>query len=179
MYVGEEAGITRQIFAYQHVTSYPLLQWSSRHVLCAIFSDPRHQCPTGCYSTIYSARTKLPPVALQHRTRWVAHRREMGKKVVWFPCCLWGSGTIFHNAIFLAVKGFQRFESTELSSAEKACDVAPRQRFLFMEIMDKKVCVYEWKLGYNNLVVWSLAQQCWKWVFLSSWCCTLTIGPWT
>lgn len=39
----------------------------------------------------------------------------------------------------LALKGFQRFEATELGSAEKGCDVAPRQRFLFMEIIDKKV----------------------------------------
>ncbi|XP_061488640.1 KICSTOR complex protein SZT2 isoform X3 [Rhineura floridana] len=48
----------------------------------------------------------------------------------------------WHCSTEQAIKGFQRFEATELGSAEKSGDVAPRQRFLFMEIIDKKLVLY-------------------------------------
>ncbi|XP_039179309.1 KICSTOR complex protein SZT2 isoform X6 [Crotalus tigris] len=59
-----------------------------------------------------------------------------------------------------AVKGFQRFESTELSSADKGCDVAPRQRFLFMEIIDKKLVLYtyNWSVDLGSALNNSLTR---------------------
>ncbi|ETE66408.1 Protein SZT2, partial [Ophiophagus hannah] len=59
-----------------------------------------------------------------------------------------------------AVKGFQRFESTELSSADKGCDVAPRQRFLFMEIIDKKLVlyIYNWSVDMGSALNNSLTR---------------------
>ncbi|KAG8132270.1 hypothetical protein E2320_010139 [Naja naja] len=59
-----------------------------------------------------------------------------------------------------AVKGFQRFESTELSSAEKGCDIAPRQRFLFMEIIDKKLVlyIYNWSVDLGSALNNSLTR---------------------
>ncbi|KAL7985176.1 hypothetical protein Chor_003746 [Crotalus horridus] len=74
--------------------------------------------------------------------------------------CSTEQGTVFHNAILLAVKGFQRFESTELSSADKGCDVAPRQRFLFMEIIDKKLVLYtyNWSVDLGSALNNSLTR---------------------
>ncbi|KAJ6659457.1 hypothetical protein lerEdw1_018691 [Lerista edwardsae] len=59
-----------------------------------------------------------------------------------------------------ALKGFQRFEATELGSAEKGCDVAPRQRFLFMEIIDKKLVLYtyNWSVDLGSALTSSLTR---------------------
>ncbi|KAH0618708.1 hypothetical protein JD844_018143 [Phrynosoma platyrhinos] len=60
----------------------------------------------------------------------------------------------------LALKGFQRFEATELSSAEKSSDVAPRQRFLFMEIVDKKLVLYtyNWSMDLGSALSSALTR---------------------
>ncbi|XP_044298732.1 KICSTOR complex protein SZT2 isoform X1 [Varanus komodoensis] len=59
-----------------------------------------------------------------------------------------------------ALKGFQRFEATELGPAEKNCDVAPRQRFLFMEIIDKKLelYTYNWSVDLGSALNSSLTR---------------------
>ncbi|XP_067324031.1 KICSTOR complex protein SZT2 isoform X1 [Anolis sagrei] len=59
-----------------------------------------------------------------------------------------------------ALKGFQRFEATELGSAEKGSDVAPRQRFLFMEIVDKKLVLYtyNWSMDLGSALSSSLTR---------------------
>uniref|UniRef100_A0A8D0GNS1 SZT2 n=1 Tax=Sphenodon punctatus TaxID=8508 RepID=A0A8D0GNS1_SPHPU len=41
-----------------------------------------------------------------------------------------------------AHKGYQRFEAMELGSAGRGCHLVPRQRFLFVEIIDKKLTLY-------------------------------------
>ncbi|KAM6327695.1 KICSTOR complex protein SZT2 isoform 5-T5 [Podargus strigoides] len=75
-----------------------------------------------------------------------------------------------------AHKGLQRFEAMEFSSAEKGSDpslvgrdLAPRQRFLFMEIIDKKLTLYTYNwspdLGANlncsltRLLQWQNARS--------------------
>ncbi|XP_075280812.1 KICSTOR complex protein SZT2 isoform X1 [Opisthocomus hoazin] len=75
-----------------------------------------------------------------------------------------------------AHKGLQRFEAMELSSAERGSDpslvgrdLAPRQRFLFMEIIDKKLTLYTYNwspdLGANlncsltRLLQWQNARS--------------------
>ncbi|KAJ7410096.1 Protein SZT2 [Willisornis vidua] len=75
-----------------------------------------------------------------------------------------------------AHKGLQRFEAMEFSSAEKGCDpsltgrdLVPRQRFLFMEIIDKKMTLYTYNwspdLGANlncsltRLLQWQNARS--------------------
>ncbi|KAJ7332849.1 hypothetical protein JRQ81_015029 [Phrynocephalus forsythii] len=59
-----------------------------------------------------------------------------------------------------ALKGFQRFEATELGSAEKGSDVAPRQRFLFVEIVDKKLVLYtyNWSVDLGSALSSSLTR---------------------
>ncbi|XP_042318948.1 KICSTOR complex protein SZT2 isoform X3 [Sceloporus undulatus] len=59
-----------------------------------------------------------------------------------------------------ALKGFQRFEATELGSAEKSSDVAPRQRFFFMEIVDKKLVLYtyNWSVDLGSALSSSLTR---------------------
>ncbi|XP_053101403.1 KICSTOR complex protein SZT2 isoform X3 [Hemicordylus capensis] len=74
----------------------------------------------------------------------------------------------WHCSTEQALKGFQRFEAAELSSSEKGCDVAPRQRFLFMEIIDKKLVlyIYNWSVdlgsalssGLTRLLQWQNAR---------------------
>ncbi|KAJ7401941.1 Protein SZT2 [Pitangus sulphuratus] len=75
-----------------------------------------------------------------------------------------------------AHKGLQRFEAMEFSSAERGSDpslvgrdLVPRQRFLFMEIIDKKITVYTYNwspdLGANlncsltRLLQWQNARS--------------------
>ncbi|NWX90042.1 SZT2 protein, partial [Nothoprocta pentlandii] len=75
-----------------------------------------------------------------------------------------------------AHKGLQRFEAMEFSSAERGAepsltgrDLAPRQRFLFMEIVDKKLTLYTYNwspdLGANlncsltRLLQWQNARS--------------------
>ncbi|XP_020638877.3 KICSTOR complex protein SZT2 isoform X4 [Pogona vitticeps] len=59
-----------------------------------------------------------------------------------------------------ALKGFQRFEATELGSAEKGSDIAPRQRFLFVEIVDKKLVLYtyNWSVDLGSALSSSLTR---------------------
>ncbi|XP_028589593.2 KICSTOR complex protein SZT2 isoform X5 [Podarcis muralis] len=66
----------------------------------------------------------------------------------------------WHCSTEQATKGLQRFEATELGSAEKSCDVAPRQRFLFMEIIDKKLVLhtYNWSVDQGSALSSSLTR---------------------
>ncbi|XP_077190209.1 KICSTOR complex protein SZT2 isoform X6 [Paroedura picta] len=58
------------------------------------------------------------------------------------------------------LKGFQRFEASELGTTEKAVDVVPRQRFLFMEIIDKKMVLYayNWSVDLGSALNNSLTR---------------------
>ncbi|KAL8178837.1 UNVERIFIED_CONTAM: hypothetical protein K2H54_057134 [Gekko kuhli] len=66
----------------------------------------------------------------------------------------------WHHSTEQVLKGFQRFEATELGTTEKGVDVVPRQRFLFMEIIDKKMVLYtyNWSVDLGSALSSSLTR---------------------
>ncbi|XP_048353115.1 KICSTOR complex protein SZT2 isoform X1 [Sphaerodactylus townsendi] len=66
----------------------------------------------------------------------------------------------WHHSTEQVLKGFQRFEATEFGTTEKGVDVVPRQRFLFMEIIDKKMVLYtyNWSVDLGSALSSSLTR---------------------